>query len=117
VHLRDERAGCVDGAQPSHRRTLAHHGCHAVRGEDEQRPGRHVLLALDEDGAATLELLDDVGVVDDLPAHVDRRIMQRECSLDRLDGTFDPGAVPAGRGEEQPPHHGSDASSAARDTR
>src|SRR5581483_736962 len=23
----------------------------------------------------------------------------------RLDGTFDPGAIPAGRGEDQPPHH------------
>ena len=105
VHLRDERAGRVDRPEPALRRALAHGRRDPVRREDEQRAERRVLLALDEDGAAALEVADDVRVVDDLLADVDRRAVQLERPLDRLDGPFDPGAVPAGRCEHQLPHH------------
>jgi hypothetical protein len=46
-----------------------------------------------------------VRVMDDLPADVDRRAVQRERPLDYLDRPFHPGAVPTGRCEHQLPHH------------
>jgi hypothetical protein len=39
-------------------------------------------------------------VVHDLLAHVDRRAVQLERALDRLDGPLDTGAVTARRGEK-----------------
>ena len=46
---------------------------------------------------------DDVLVVHDLLAHVDRRPVQLQGLLDGDDGPVDPGAVAAGRGEQHPP--------------
>src|SRR5690606_29509789 len=57
-------------------------------------------LLLDEDRAALRELGDDVLVVDDLLAHVDRRPVDLERLLDRLHGTVAPRAVAARRGEQ-----------------
>ena len=76
-----------------------------MRREDDSEPARRLLLALDEDGAAALEVADDVGVVDDLTANVDRGPVQLQRSLDGLDGPFDASAVPARRGKKQPRNH------------
>ena len=54
---------------------------------------------VDEDRAALLELGDNVGVVDDLLAHVDRRAAILERALDDLDRALDAGARCARRGE------------------
>jgi len=99
VHLRHERARGVDRPQPPRRRTLVHHGRNAVSRQNERRPLRRFLLALDEDRAARLELANDMDVVDDLLADVHRRAVQLQRLLDRLDGPLDTGAVPAGRRE------------------
>ena len=100
VHLGHERAGRVDRAQPAQRGVAVHLGRDAVRREHDRRALRHVLLALDEDRALLLEPPHDVDVVHDLLAHVDRRAVQDEHLLDRLDGALDAGAVPA-RAREQ----------------
>ena len=105
VHLGDERADGVDRPQPPPGRALVHGRRHPVRREDEQRARGRLVLALDEDRAAPLELTDDMDVVDDLTADVDRRAVQLERALDGLDGPLDPRAVPAGRGEKQPLDH------------
>ena len=76
-----------------------------MRREDDRLALRHLGLLVDEDRAARLEVADDVQVVDDLLAHVDRRPVELERLLDRLDGALDPGAVAAGRGEEHFPDH------------
>jgi hypothetical protein len=76
-----------------------------VRREDEQCALGCVLLALDEDRAAPLEVADDIRVVDDLAADVHRRPVQLERALDRLDGSLDARAVAARRGQEKPPNH------------
>ena len=90
----------------------------AVRGEDERAADGHVVLALDEDRAALLELADDVEVVNDLLADVDGCPVQVEGLLDSFDGTLDAGAESAGRGEEysldQTGHDGSWAAPTAR---
>ena len=77
----------------------------AVGREDDGLPDRHLLLVLDEDRAAGLELAHDVQVVDDLLAHVDRRAVQLERLLDRLDRPLDAGAVAARRSEKHLAHH------------
>ena len=74
----------------------------AVGGEDDHLALGHLGLLLDEDRAALGELLDDVLVVDDLLAHVDRRAVEVERALDRLHGAVDAGAVAARRGQQDP---------------
>jgi len=46
-----------------------------------------------------------VDVVDDLLAHVNRRAIEVEGLLDRLDGALDPGAIAAGRGKKDTLDH------------
>ncbi len=86
-------------------RAHVHRRRDAVRGEDDGRPERDVLLALDEDRAAFFELTHDVRVVHDLLAHVDRGAMEVECLLNSLDCPLDAGAIAPRRGEEQPLDH------------
>ena len=96
VHLRHERAGRVDHVVAALGRRGVHGRRDAVRGVDDRRAGRRLRLGLDEDRAARLEVADDVDVVDDLLAHVDRRAVVLERELDRLDRALDAGAVAAG---------------------
>ena len=72
---------------------------------DDGRALGNLGLLVDEDRAARLEIADDVDVVDDLLAHVDRGAVVLERLLDRLDGALDAGAVAAGRGEEDALDH------------
>ena len=60
----------------------------------------HLVELADEDRALPPQAFHDVFVVHDLVAHIDRRAMDRERLLDRIDGTDDPGAE-AARGTEQ----------------
>ena len=76
-----------------------------MRREHDERSRRRVLLALDEDGAAALEVADDVRVMNDLAADVDGRPVQLQRSLDGLDSPFDASAIPARRGKKQPRNH------------
>jgi hypothetical protein len=55
-----------------------------VGGEDDGRALGHIVDLLDEDRAAPLEVGDDVGVVDDLLAHVDAGAVALERLLDDL---------------------------------
>jgi hypothetical protein len=76
-----------------------------VGGEDDRRSFRHLGLTLDEDRTAFLQIPDDVRVVDDLLANVDRRAVQVEQALDGLDRALDAGAVATRRGQEDSLHH------------
>src|SRR4029453_16322364 len=74
----------------------------AVRAEHEVRALGHLVDLLDEDRALLLELGDDVDVVHDLLAHVDRCAVVLERLLDRDHGPVDAGAVSARRREQHP---------------
>ncbi len=100
VHLGHQRTGGVDGAQLRARGLLVHLGRDAVGGEHDERALGNLRVLLDEDRPARLEGADDVQVVDDLLAHVDRRAVVLEGVLDRLDGAVDACAVAARLGEQ-----------------
>jgi len=105
VHLRHERAGRVHGLQASGGGIRVRFGRHAVGGEDDWLAYRHVALAVHEDRASRLEVADDVRVVDDLTADVDRRAVLLERRLDRVDRPFHAGAVAARGGQEDTSDH------------
>ncbi len=71
-----------------------------MRGEDHGCPGRYLVELLDEDGATTGKISNDVAVVDDLLTHVDRRPVHLQCPLDNLDRPFDSGAERPGLGKQ-----------------
>jgi hypothetical protein len=102
VHLGDQRAGGVDRAQLAAFGVEADFGSDAVRGEDHHRAGRHLVDLGDEDRTALLQRADHVGVVHDLPAHVDRRAELAQGQLHRLHGPVDAGAIAARLGEQDP---------------
>ena len=70
-----------------------------MRAEHQQRAFGNLGGIVDEDGALAAQILDDVPVVDDLVAHVDRRAVAGEAQLDDLDGAVDARAETAGIGE------------------
>src|SRR5205823_2296421 len=72
VHLGHQRAGRVDGVQPSTLRVAADLGGDAVRGEHHDRAGGHLVYLRHEDGTTPLKRADDMGVVYYLPAYIDR---------------------------------------------
>ena len=74
-------------------------------GEDHGSPLGNVELVLDEDRAASLEVADDVRVVDDLLANVNRRPVEVEELLDGVDGSFHAGAIATGRREKDSLNH------------
>jgi hypothetical protein len=71
-----------------------------VSREHQNRSRRRIHLVIDEDRASPLEFANNVRVVDDLLAHVDRRTVQGKRPLHRLDGAVDSGAVPPRRREQ-----------------
>ena len=100
VHLGDQRAGRVDGAQRQRPRLLVDDRGDTVRREDDGRALGHLVGLVDEDRAAPLQCRHDVLVVHDLLAHVDGCAVQVERLLDRHDGPVDARAVAAGCREE-----------------
>ena len=65
--------------KPRARASCAHRLADAVRAEHQRGAGRHVGQVFDEDRALGLQVVDDVGVVHDLVAHVDRRAELRSA--------------------------------------
>ena len=115
VHLGHQRAGGVEHLQPALAAVGVHLRGDAVGRQHHHRALGHVLLGVDEHRAAVGQLLDDVPVVHDLLAHVDRRAEVVERPLDRVDGAVDAGAVAAGRGQHEAGRgHAADASSTCR---
>ena len=102
VDLGHQRAGRVDRLQAAALGLGVDRRRDAVGGEDGDRAlGDRVVELLDEDRAALAQLLDDVLVVHDLLAHVDRRAVELERALDGLHGAVDAGAVAARGGEQE----------------
>jgi hypothetical protein len=100
VHLRDQRAGGVDGAQLARGRLLVHRRGDPVRTEDDDRALGHLVGLVDEDGPAPLQRGHDVLVVDDLLADVHRSAVDLQRPLDGHHRPIDAGAVAPGVGQQ-----------------
>src|SRR5260370_27713891 len=70
-----------------------------MRAENRHRAGGHLVQFLDEAGALGLERFDDIAIMHDLVADIDRRAILLQRALDDLDGADDPGAKPARLGK------------------
>ena len=100
VDLGHQRAGGVDRLQAAHPCLRVDDGGHSVRGEDDGGALGHLVGLVDEDRTALLQGVDDVLVVHDLLADVDRRAVELQGLLDGHHGPVDAGAVAARRREE-----------------
>ena len=100
MDLGDQRAGGVDEEQVAAAGLGRHRLRHAVGGEHDGPVVRHLVELLDEDRALGLEAFDDVAVVHDLVADIDRPAVALDGALDDLDGTIDAGAEAARAGEQ-----------------
>jgi len=105
VHLRHERAGRIDRSQRSRRCAGAYDRGYSVGREDDEAALRDLLDAVDEDGSARTELVDDVRVVDDLLSDVDGRPVLPERALDGLHRSLDACAISTRRREQDPLDH------------
>src|SRR6185503_20790837 len=105
VHLVHERARRVDDPQATHLRVLLHRRRDAVGRENADRTGWDLVLGLDEDRAELLQAAEDVVVVDDRVADVDRRAVLLEQPLDDLDRPVHTGAERARRGKKDAASH------------
>ena len=96
----DQWAGRVEETQPAPRRLGRHRLGYAVRRKHHARIIRYFVQFVDEDRALALEVLDDVAVVDDFVAHIDRRAEPFEREFDDLDRPVDAGAKAARTGHQ-----------------
>ncbi len=106
VHLRDQRAGRVDGAQPAPARLGVHARGDAVRGEHHDRSLGHLVGLFDEDRAASPQRLHRVPVVHDLLADVNGCTVQLERPLHGLHRPVHPGAGAVRRGKQDTARRG-----------
>ena len=101
MDLGDQRAGGVEMEQVPQARRLRHRLGDAMGGEHHRLVGvRNLVQLLDEDGALGLQPVDDVAVVHDLVAHIDRRAELLQRQLDDLDRAVHAGAEAARAAQE-----------------
>jgi hypothetical protein len=96
VDLGDERAGGVEHRQRARGGLLLDAARHAMGAEHGDRERRNFRQILDENSAFVLQAFDHVFIVHDLVAHIDRRAVFLERTLDDLDGTHDARTKAAG---------------------
>ena len=97
--LKAKGAIFIEDLEAALRRFHTHGLADAVRAEDQRGAGRHVGQLFDEDGAFRFQVVDDIGVVHDLVAHIDGRAEARQRALDDLDRAVDAGAEAARLGQ------------------
>ncbi len=96
MHLGHQRAGRVEGENLAAVGVGMDRLRHAMRREDHRLLGVGDFVEfLDEDRALRLQPLDNVFVMDDLVADIDRRAIDAQSLLDRIDGADDAGAETA----------------------
>ena len=79
---------------------MRHRFRHTMGGKDHGTVIGAIVQFLDEDGALGFQALDDVAVVDDLVADVDRPAVPGQRGLNDGDGAVDAGAESARVGEQ-----------------
>ncbi len=92
----------VDGLQLPGLGFFVHVGRNAVRGEHDDGPLGHLVGLFDEHRAGLGQRVDDVAVVHDLVADVDRRAVLLQSTFDGLHRAVHAGAVAARLGQQDP---------------
>lgn len=100
MDLGDQWARGVDGPQVALGGVAMHLWGHAMRTEHNDLALRHLVGLVDEYCAPLLELCDNVHVMNNLLADIDRGAVGLQGLLDGLDRTIDPRAVSAGFGQQ-----------------
>ena len=100
VNLGDEGTGGVDHRQLAFRRVVGDLLRDAMGAEDGDGAVGYLVDLVDEARAFRSQVIDDLLVVDDLVADVDRRAVDLERPLDDGDGALDAGAEPSGLSED-----------------
>jgi hypothetical protein len=95
----DQRAGRVDHRQVAFGGGVLHLAGDAVGGEHRDRAIGDFGDFIDKDRTTGAEVFDDVAVVNDFVADVDRRAEFDQGALDDFDGALDAGAEAARLGE------------------
>ena len=92
VDLGDQRAGGVDHRQAAPLGRVFDRLADAMGAEHGDRALRYLVDLVDEHGALVAQGLDDMFVVDDLVAHIDRRPVDFQGALDNRNRPLDAGA-------------------------
>ncbi|MND69290.1 hypothetical protein D3C80_607560 [compost metagenome] len=98
VNLGHQRAGRIEIKEVSRLRIFGHRFRHAVGGKNDRLLAmffRNLVQFLDEDGALGFQSLDDITVMNDLVADIDRRTVLFQRQNDDLDRPVDTGAETA----------------------
>src|SRR6266478_1199593 len=99
VDLGHQRAGGIEHRQAAGRGLFLDAPGHPMGAKYRDRVRRYFRQILDEDGTLVLEAFNDVFVVHDFVADIDRRPILLKGALDDLDRTHDAGTKAAGLGE------------------
>ena len=103
VDLGHERAGRINGEEIALAGHLGNRLRHAVGREDHRRrSGGNLIEVVDEYRALGAQGIDNVAVVDNLVAHIDRRSVNRQRAFHRVDGAHHAGTETTWRGEQDP---------------
>ena len=100
MHFRDQRAGGIDGVEPPVVGHATNLRGHPVGREQEHRSLGHLLHAIDKHGPLPHEPVHHMLVVHDLVKHVDRRPVQPDRRLERLDRHVHSRTEAAGAGQQ-----------------
>ena len=95
VDFRHQRTGGVDDVQFAGGGRLFHIAGNTMRTENRDGPQRNLIDFANKNSAAFAQLIDDVGIVNDLVAHIDRGTVEIDCTLDNINGANDARAEPA----------------------
>ena len=101
MHFGDQRAGRIENMEPARNCLVTDSLADPMGTEHQCCASRNFGEVLDEDRAARFQVVDHIGVVDDLMAYVDRCAKFCQSPLDNLDRAVDAGTKPAGLGQ----HH------------
>ena len=96
MHLGHQRTGGVKNTEPASLGFLLNRTAYAMRTENQRGPGWHIGQLFDEDCAFFLQVVDHIGVVHDLVAHINRAAKLGERVLHDVDRPVHPRAKAAG---------------------
>ena len=101
VNLGHQRAGRVEKGEAAFGRFVRHGLGDAMRGEDDGNAVGHLIQFLHKHRAFVAQHVDDEAIVDDFVPNIDGCAIFGDRQFHDLNGTVDPGAEAARRGDDE----------------